>query len=304
MIEGRDLSVRLGARDILTRAAFRVETGERVALLGLNGAGKTTLFRCILGMTGYRGHLTVDGREVRFAGPGPRQLIGYVPQRPPRFDGTLNDMLALFTALRGIPREVVEDQLGTMGLSIAEHGAKLVATLSGGMIQKVLLVLAIAADPHILLLDEPTANLDPRARRDLLATLDRVPKTTTVILSSHRLTDVEAVARRVLVLHRGAFVYDGNVQELIDRLGTTLALRLHMPLADQERAVAALADWGIPRDAINLNGSVEIQVDAPRAADVIHQVRQMGIPVDDILISRPQLETELERLLEQRRDDA
>lgn len=303
MIEGRDLSVRLGSRDILTRASFRVEGGERVALLGLNGAGKTTLFRCLLGMAGYRGHLTVDGQEIRTAGPTPRKLIGYVPQRPPRYDGTLAEMLALFTALRGIPMETVTAQLATMGLAIADHGNKLVGNLSGGMIQKVLLVLAIAADPGILLLDEPTANLDPRARRDLLRILDAVPPSTTVLLSSHRLADVKAVARRVLVLHRGAFVYDGSVQELIDRLGTGVGLRLHVPGADQARALACLVDWGIPRDAINLNGSVEFQLDAPRVAEAIHVVRQHGIPVDDITVIRPQLETELERLLDHDRED-
>ena len=298
ILQARDLTVHLGGRDILRSADLDVTTGERVAVLGLNGAGKTTLFRALLGMTPYRGTLRVHGLEVAGSGVRPRRVMAYVPQRPPRFDGTLDEMLTLLAALRGTPRNAVAARIEAMGLHLRDHGTKLVSNLSGGMIQKALLGLAIACEPDLLLLDEPTANLDPHARRDLLDSLATIPTATTILLASHRLADVEAVARRVVILHRGTFAHDGAVADLGARLRRTAVVRLGIPPADHQRTVRCLAAWDVDPDSISLNGAVEVRIDPARTADLIHRVRNWAIPIHDVAVHPPSLEGELERLLD------
>lgn len=214
MITARGLSQRFGRHVVLDRVTLSVASGERVALLGLNGAGKTTFMRCVLGLLPFDGELTVAGHNVRRDGLLVRGSLGYVPQRAPHFPGTLSDVLEFFSKLRGIAPDDVARQLGALGLDLGAHATKPVRALSGGMLQKLLLALALAARVPVLLLDEPTANLDPQARKEFLRALAAVPPETTVLLASHRLADVEAVADRVLVLHEGRLAFDGRLTDL------------------------------------------------------------------------------------------
>ena len=112
MVRAEKLTKRYGGRTVLDRLDFEIGRGERVAILGANGAGKTTLFRCILGLAGFDGTLTVDGLE---AGPGAREVrarMAWVPQLPPVYDLTLAGFLRLFSELRGIQLAHVEEHLG------------------------------------------------------------------------------------------------------------------------------------------------------------------------------------------------
>lgn len=224
MIRARRLTKCYGRRTILDRLDFEIAPGERVALLGSNGAGKTTLFRCLLGLVGFEGRLTVDGFE---AGPAAREVrarVAFVPQVPPVFDLTLSGFVDLFAALRGLPVEAVDERLEELGLSLAEAGARPLRALSGGMIQKAYLALALAAESPILLLDEPTASLDPVSRRDLLRHLTGVGRDTTMILASHRLEEIEPLADRVLVLASGTIAFDGPLDALWARGDVALAI--------------------------------------------------------------------------------
>lgn len=214
MISARAVSKRFGDHVVLDEVTLGIGRGERVALLGLNGAGKTTFMRCLLGVLSFEGDLTVLGHDVRTNGLLARAALGYVPQRAPHFDGTLAEVLEFFSRLRGIAPPDVTTQLGALGLDLRAHATRPVRALSGGMLQKLLLALALAARVPVLLLDEPTANLDPHARKEFLRALAAVPRETTILLASHRLADVEAVADRVLVLHRGRLAFDGRLTDL------------------------------------------------------------------------------------------
>jgi len=214
VIAARSLSKRFGDHVVLDGVSLTIARGERVALLGLNGAGKTTLIRCLLGLLRFEGDLTVAGHDVRRDGLLTRRRLGYVPQRAPHFEGTLSDVLEFFSKLRGLAPDDVARQLGALGLDLDAHATKPVRALSGGMLQKLLLALALAARVPVLLLDEPTANLDPQARKEFLRALAAVPRETTILLASHRLADVEAVADRVLVLHQGRLAFDGRLTDL------------------------------------------------------------------------------------------
>lgn len=219
IVRSAGLTRRYGERTVLDRLDFGIERGERVALLGSNGAGKTTLFRCLLGLIGFEGRLTVEGLECGPDGRDVRARIAYVPQVPPVFDLTLTRFVELFAGLRGIPVGDVDERLEALGLSLPETGERPLRALSGGMIQKAYLGLALAARTPVLLLDEPTASLDPASRRDLLSHLTGVGRDTTMVLASHRLEEIELLADRVLVLASGRIAFDGPLDALWSATG-------------------------------------------------------------------------------------
>lgn len=297
MIRATGLAKRFGEHRALAGIDLEVAAGERLAVLGLNGAGKTTLFRCLLGLAAFEGTLTVGPWNVGTHGDRARGLVGYVPQRAPLFRGTVREAVDFYCRLRGVNPDDVDRALAAVGLPPSLHGDKPFRALSGGMHQKILLALALGARVSVLLLDEPTANLDPAARREFLRLLRDAPAETAVLLSSHRLSDVEAVAHRVIVLHEGAIAYDGQIADLKRQLSGDVALWLKIPEAAREAARAQLASSRHVAGPPGINGAVAVRIQRAHAADVIHQLRAADVPVEDFWIEAPTLERQLEALL-------
>ena len=188
-------------------------------LLGANGAGKTTLMRMLCAiLEPTSGQVCWDGTEAVAMGAAYRNVLGYLPQDFGYYPSyTAAEFLAYIAALKGIPRAAAQRRirqlLATMGLQAAAH--KKLRTFSGGMKQRVGIAQALLNDPQILILDEPTAGLDPKERvhlRNLLADYagDRI-----VLLSTHIVSDVEAIADQVLVMKAGRFILRGTVPELV-----------------------------------------------------------------------------------------
>jgi ABC-type multidrug transport system ATPase subunit len=209
VIQVNQLRKRYGERMVLDGVSFAVQPGEAVALWGPNGAGKTTILRCLLGRTNYEGTVSVFGRSPLRDGPAVRARIGYVPQQLPLLDLPVGELVTTIAQLRGEPLERAWERLRTFGLEQAWHQP--MRTLSGGMQQRLALVLATIADPPLLLLDEPTANLDATAREDLLAVLERLrDEGRTIVFASHRPDDVWRLATRVLRLQDGHLVAESR----------------------------------------------------------------------------------------------
>lgn len=221
MITARSLTKRYGEHVVLDSLDMDVPRGQRVALLGLNGAGKTTLLRCLLGLSRFDGSLTLDGLAAGSGSEGRsvRAQVGYVPQQPPRYDFRLSEFVEFFCRIRGCPAAGAERILEDLGLSLATDGGKKLRELSGGMLQKALLAVAMGSGAPVLLLDEPTASLDPSARRDFLNAVRTAPSDLTLLFASHRLDDVEALADRAIILEAGKFAFDGSLEELWRRTG-------------------------------------------------------------------------------------
>ncbi len=192
-------------------------------LLGANGAGKTTLMRMLCAiLEPTSGEVFFNGEEVTGMGAAYRNVLGYLPQDFGYYPNyTAAEFLAYIATLKGIPRGTaqrrIRELLGTVGLSGA--AGKKLRTFSGGMKQRVGIAQALLNDPKVLILDEPTAGLDPKERvhlRNLLADYagDRI-----VILSTHIVSDVEAIADQVFVMKNGQFILRGTVPELVRQAG-------------------------------------------------------------------------------------
>lgn len=218
-LEFREVRKSLGGREILRGISFSVFMGDVFGYLGPNGAGKTTTIRVLLDL------LPPDGGEVRLFGrpadPLARRRIGFVLENDGLFDGlTAEENLRLFARLYGVPRTRVGELLELVGLSGRER--ERVGTFSKGMRQRLALARALLHDPELLVLDEPTAGLDPMGQmevRELIRELSRRGKT--VFLSSHNLDEVERLCNRIALIHHGEIRLQGEVRELMrtDRAG-------------------------------------------------------------------------------------
>lgn len=210
----------------LADVSFDVAERESIALWGGNGAGKTTLIRCLLGILRHEGAIRVAGWDPRTRGKAVRSLIGYVPQELAFHDDMRLDVaMSFFARLRGVgsgrPREIL-DRIG-----LGHAGKSRVRDLSGGMKQRLALGVALLADPPIIVLDEPTSNLDAEGREDVLHMLrDLSEGGKTIVFASHRPEEVVSLAQRVIVLENGRFVGDRSPAELLTSATCTLQLEL------------------------------------------------------------------------------
>lgn len=203
MIRATNVTKRFGRVAAVDGVNLIVHPGESIALWGGNGAGKTTLIRCMLGVLRFRGAISIAGIDVRRRGTRARRLIGYVPQELSFHDDMrLGAAMGFYAALRGVRAQRGRMLLDRFGL--AGHERKRLRDLSGGMKQRLALSVALLADPPIVVLDEPTSNLDAHARNEVIEALRDLRRDgRTIILASHRRDEVGAIADRVIVLERG-----------------------------------------------------------------------------------------------------
>jgi len=280
MIQAREITKTYGSVRALAGVDFDVTRGETFGIIGPNGAGKTTLLKILLGLVRPdHGTVTVDGMNLTGDPEGVRGRMGYVPQRAGFDDGaTARESLRFLARLRGVPGIEVEARARTAG--VAALLDRRVGTLSGGQRQRLSLAAALLGDPPVLLLDEPTASLDPRATaefRDLVIRLGQEGRT--LLLCSHLLADVERLCDRVLVL------LEGKVAAL-DTVAKEGAASLFLEVGDGARdALAGVAGLHWTGDThLEVRGSVAEQVKA------LAVLAWAGIEVRTLETRRPSLE--------------
>ncbi|MBI5630730.1 MAG: nitrous oxide reductase family maturation protein NosD [Elusimicrobia bacterium] len=200
-VEIKGLSKSFGKRDVLKGVDLSLSPGETVVLWGANGTGKSTLIKCLLGLHDYKGEIRIFGRDARSEGHLARADLGYVAQEFAGYDWTVGQAMAFVARLRQLEPARIEPSLEACGLR--GEGGKRVCDLSGGMKQKLALAMALLANPPLLVLDEPCSNLDAASRGDLLGIL-RGLKGRSIIMTTHRLSEVKALADRVLCLEEGS----------------------------------------------------------------------------------------------------
>lgn len=204
MIHAAGLVKRYGAVVAVDHLSFDVNAGETFALVGPNGAGKTTTLRLLLGLSlPDQGTIAIGAGRLPPHDPEARAALGYVPQKVEFPRGrTVTEVLRFFARLRGLDARAVDRALERVGLS--EFASRRATELSGGYTQRLSLGQALLADPSLLVLDEPTASLDPEATWEFRSLVEQLrAEGKTILLCSHLLSEVERVADRVLILVEG-----------------------------------------------------------------------------------------------------
>ncbi len=262
--------------------SFELAEAESIALWGSNGAGKTTLIRCLLGIFPCTGEITINGIDVRRRGKQTRSFVGYVPQELAfHDDAKLGSSMLFFAHLRKVDRHAAASALAKVGLQ--GHERKRVRDLSGGMKQRLALAIALIADPPVIVLDEPTSNLDASGRGEVVDTLCRLRDAgKTLVFASHRPDEVLSLAERVLVMEKGKLVQDTTPTELWPTESRIQTIRLHISMGTDEAAATVLRDAG---HAVNLNGhGLCVSVPRNRKAEPVSALAKASIEVRDFEI--------------------
>ena len=211
---------------------------EMVGLVGPNGAGKTTLMRILATLIPQTaGIVTWNGKDIRKEGQTIRQVLGYLPQEFGLYEEfNAREFLRYLAAMKGLPDSVARRRVNELIelVNLEKHADRKLRTYSGGMKQRVGIAQALLNDPELLIVDEPTAGLDPAERVRFRTLLSSLTADRLIILSTHIIGDVEAVANRLVVLDRGHIIADTTPGELLSRaVGQVWSLTVDMPTALQ-----------------------------------------------------------------------
>lgn len=223
MISASGLTKHFGSVRALDKVTFEVKRGEVVGFLGPNGAGKSTTMRiltCFISPSA--GSAQVHGHDVFDDPLGVRRTLGYLPQRAPLYqDMSVREYLAFTAEIRGLDLATFNKRL-TRVIEVCGLGQSLgkqISHLSHGYRQRVGLGQALIHDPPILILDEPTSDLDPNEKAEVLRYIKEIGKDRTILLSTHNLAEVEEACARAIIVSKGRVVADGALDEIRSKTG-------------------------------------------------------------------------------------
>jgi ABC-2 type transport system ATP-binding protein len=293
MISVTQLTKKFGRQTAVDNLTFEVGAGEVLGFLGPNGAGKTTTMRMLTGfLPPSRGRVTIDGCDLYDKPIDAKRRIGYLPETPPVYpEMTVRKYLEFVSEIKDVPsrrrRNAVQRAIERARLEEVEH--KRVGKLSKGYRQRVGLAQAIVHEPLVLILDEPTSSLDPKQRvevRDLIAQLRGKH---TVVVSTHILSEVSAIADRVFIINRGKVMAVDTPANLGSRLQARAMITAEIAPRGGEAASALVAPV---RDALAaVAGAVRAEAESTSAGTVRATV-ESGVGIDlradiaDLVIAR------------------
>ncbi len=218
MIEAKGLSKYYGPFVAIENISFTISEGRIAAFLGPNGAGKSTTMKILTGfLAASEGSAAIAGLDIREERIEASKKLGYLPENGPLYlDMTPLELLNFFGEARGLEEHRLKNRIEMLAEQFALRGVleKPIGKLSRGYRQRVGLAQALLHDPEVLIMDEPTAGLDPNQIREFRENIRELGKTKTILISTHILQEADAIADRVLVVHNGKMVFDGEVREL------------------------------------------------------------------------------------------
>ena len=304
MIEVEHLTKRYGTVTAVDDVSFRVNKGEILGFLGPNGAGKTTTMRVLTGyMPATDGRAAVAGYDVFDHPIEAKQRTGYLPETPPLYpDMTVREYLHFVAKIKGVaPKEraVRVDQVMTRTW-VTDMANRACGKLSKGYRQRVGLAQALIHNPEVLILDEPTAGLDPKQINETRRLIKALAGDHTIILSTHILTEVEQTCQRVVIINKGKVVAEDTPENLTRRLRGSATMFVHVDGDRAAEAQAALARVeGVARVISANDAGTAFEVESESGRDVrrelaravigggwgLLELRPMRLSLEDVFLS-------------------
>ncbi len=277
----------------LSNIDLQIRRGEIFALLGPNGAGKTTLISILCGIVNpSSGKVLVDGHDIVTDYRAARSLIGLVPQEltTDAFE-TVWNTVSFSRGLFGKPPKPAHIEKILRELTLWDKKDNKIITLSGGMKRRMMIAKALSHEPQILFLDEPTAGVDVRLRREMWALVHELRATgVTIILTTHYIDEAEEMADRVGVINKGRIILVENKVELMRRFGEKqLTLDLQQPLQAIPPELAGFA-LTLSNDGASLTYSYDAQGGPSGIGELLKALGDAGIPFKDLRTTQSSLE--------------
>lgn len=274
MIEVTGLSKRYGTYLAVENVSFSINKGEIVGFLGPNGAGKSTIMNILTGYLSLtQGKVTIDGFDIAENPEEAKKRIGYLPELPPLYtDMKVREYLNFVYDLKKVkfPKGPHIDEI--MRLVRIDHVQnRLIKNLSKGYRQRVGFAQALVGNPDVLILDEPTVGLDPQQIIEIRNLITRLGKNHTIILSSHILSEIQAVCDRIIIINYGEIIADDLQDNLSEKLSTDHSLVARV-ICDERDMLAALKTVKNVKDVVLLgkkeSGAFDFEIIPEEGADV------------------------------------
>jgi gliding motility-associated transport system ATP-binding protein len=305
VIEVQHLTKRYGRLTAVEDVSFRVERGEILGFLGPNGAGKTTTMRILTGfMPATEGKALVAGFDVFDQPIDAKRRTGYLPETPPLYpDMTVAEYLTFVAKIKGVPSSERRQRIKAVmeRTRVVDVGDRLCARLSKGYRQRVGLAQALIHNPDVLILDEPTAGLDPKQIIETRELIKELAGDHTIILSTHILPEVSQTCQRVVIINKGRVVAVDTPDNLTARLRGSETMYLQIDAAGADPSAALAQVDGVRRvvEADRRDGVVAYEIDSETGRDVrrdlartvigsgwgLLEMRPMRMSLEDIFLS-------------------
>ncbi len=302
MIEVKHLTKRYGSHTAVSDLSFTIEKGQIYGFLGPNGAGKSTTMNIMTGcLAATEGQVKIGGFDIFEEAEQAKKLIGYLPEQPPLYlDRTPREYLSFVARAKKIPEKKIPEELErvmavTATLDVAD---RLIRNLSKGYKQRVGIAQAILGDPEVIILDEPTVGLDPRQIIEIRDLIRQLGKEHTVILSSHILSEVQAVCQTILIISKGRLVACDTPDNLERLFAGTNTVELVAEGTEEEiRRILAdvtLGQVASLRDLGDGSCFIKLQSDQPKGNAVCRELffafSKAGKPILRMTTTRASLE--------------
>ncbi len=237
MLELCNISKKYKEKIALNDVSLKLDNGI-YGLLGPNGAGKSTLMNIITGnLEPTEGTIKWEGTEVKELGSNYRSLLGYAPQQQGMYETfSGRRFLSYMATLKGISKSSMEDEINRVLLyvNMVEKSNQKIGTYSGGMKQRILIAQAIIGNPKLVILDEPTAGLDPKERVRIRERIAELSKDKIILVSTHVVSDIESIAKKIILIKTGKIIDYANVNGLCDKYNATNLEDVYMKIFGEE----------------------------------------------------------------------
>ena len=292
MIDVQNLVKRYGEKEALSGVSFSIRPGEIVGLLGLNGAGKSTTMNILTGyISATSGTVSIDGHDILREPAACKRVIGYLPEQFAFYpDMRVSEYLDFVCDLKGFPKDADKRKAHLSAIcrrvGIEKMTGRMIRNLSKGYRQRVGFAQALVGSPKVLILDEPTVGLDPSQIIEIRQLIKDSGKESTVIVSSHILSEIQAICSRVIVIHEGRVIADGAPDQLMQDIAVNhrLAIRVQGGQKEIEAALSALPKIRsvkpLPQRELGTQDVlVEGKVGSDIRADVFYALAKANLPL-------------------------